>query len=62
MKPATKGDRQMPQCYIDTIREIDASVDVELVGDIADEMFRFFSSMSRDEWAECVAIAKEIAE
>ena len=36
------------------ILEIDPSADVERVKDFASEAFRFFSEMTREEWAECV--------
>lgn len=48
----------MPDAYRKIILEIDPSADVELVGDIADEDFRYFSKMTRADWAACVEAAK----
>lgn len=48
----------MPKCYAETILSIDPNADVELVGDIADANFRYFSEMSRNDWERCVAAAK----
>lgn len=47
----------MPECYADLIRSIDPDVDVEFVGDIANDTYRYFSEMSRDDWVDCVQIA-----
>jgi len=48
----------MPKAYADLIKEIDPSADVELVGDIADDNFRYFSKMTRAQWEMCVEAAK----
>lgn len=49
----------MPKCYAELILSIDPNADVELVGDIADERFRYFSKMMRSDWERCVAIASK---
>ncbi len=48
----------MPDCYINIIREIDPTVDPEAVGNIADAQYRYFSRMTRQQWANCVNEAK----
>ena len=47
------------QVYADTIKAIDATADVRLVMDIADEIYRFFGEMSEADWRECVALSKD---
>ena len=47
----------MPQTYADLIRSIDPNADVERVGDVADELFRFFGEMTEADWRECVRLA-----
>ena len=42
----------------DYINKIDPSVNPEAVLDVADDLYRYFSEMSREQWVECVNIVK----
>lgn len=50
----------MPGCYRDAILKIDRNADVELVGDIADANFGYFSKMTHANWVACVNHAKRM--
>lgn len=52
-----KGQDEMT-IYAELIKDIDPTADVEAVLDIADEFFRYFGEMSRDEWKFCIEAAK----
>ena len=47
----------MPATYADLIRAIDPNADVERVGDVADDLFRFFGEMTEDDWRVCIRMA-----